>query len=90
MLSARSSAAFVKAIAINEIVVSHSIAAVEKAVEIAGGRSYFRKSPLERLTRDVQAGRFHPPSAPISFQIIGQFSREAAAAGADRARRKSG
>jgi alkylation response protein AidB-like acyl-CoA dehydrogenase len=70
-------AALVKAIAVKEIVVSRSIAAVEKAVEIAGGRAYFRKSPLERLARDVQAGRFHPPSAPVSFQIIGQRTREA-------------
>lgn len=70
-------AALVKAVALKEIVVSQSIAAVQKAVEIAGGRSYFRKSPLERLARDVQAGRFHPPSAPVSFQIIGQRMREA-------------
>jgi alkylation response protein AidB-like acyl-CoA dehydrogenase len=70
-------AALVKAIAIKEIVVSRSIAAVDKAIEIAGGRAYFRKSPLERLARDVRAGRFHPPSAPISLQIIGQRLREA-------------
>jgi alkylation response protein AidB-like acyl-CoA dehydrogenase len=81
-------AALIKAIAIREIVVSRAIAAVEKAVEIAGGRAYFRKSPLERLMRDVQAGRFHPPSAPISLQIIGQFSREAASAGSERARKQ--
>jgi len=72
-------AALVNAIAAKEVVVAQSIAAVEKAVEIAGGRAYFRKSSLERLVRDVQAGRFHPPSAPISFQIIGQRTREAAA-----------
>ena len=71
-------AALFKAIAIKEIVFSRSMAAVEKAVAIAGGRSYFRKSPLERLVRDAQAGRFHPPAAPVSYQILGQFSREAA------------
>jgi alkylation response protein AidB-like acyl-CoA dehydrogenase len=70
-------AALTKAIAVKQIVISQSMAAVEKAVEIAGGRSYFKKSPLERLARDAQAGRFHPPSAPVSFQIIGQRSREA-------------
>jgi len=69
-------AALSKAIAVKEIVISHSMAAVDKAVEIAGGRSYFRKSPLERLARDARAGRFHPPSAPISYQIIGRRSRE--------------
>jgi alkylation response protein AidB-like acyl-CoA dehydrogenase len=65
---------------LKEIVVEQAIATVEKAVEIAGGRSYFRKSPLERLARDVRAGRFHPPSAPVSFQIAGQRGREMRAA----------
>jgi alkylation response protein AidB-like acyl-CoA dehydrogenase len=61
---------------LKEIVVDRAVATVEKAVEIAGGRSYFRKSPLERLARDVRAGRFHPPSAPVSFQIAGMRGRE--------------
>lgn len=66
-----------KAVLCKEIVVSNAIATVEKAVEIAGGRSFYRKSPLERLARDVRAGKFHPPSAPMSFQIAGQRGREA-------------
>ncbi|MCQ1950207.1 acyl-CoA/acyl-ACP dehydrogenase [Arthrobacter sp. zg-Y859] len=35
---------------------------VETAVRVAGGRSYFRGSELERLYRDVLAGMFHPSS----------------------------
>jgi hypothetical protein len=35
------------------------------------GRSYFRSSPIERLVRDMHAARFHPPSAPVSHQMIG-------------------
>jgi alkylation response protein AidB-like acyl-CoA dehydrogenase len=70
-------AAMVTAMLCKDAAVTHSIATVEKAVEIAGGRSYFRKSPLERLARDVRAGKFHPPSAPIVFQIAGQRAREA-------------
>lgn len=69
-------AGLAQAILCKEVVVSQSIATVEKAVEIAGGRSYFRKSPLERLARDVRAGRFHPPAAPVSFQVSGQRARE--------------
>ena len=64
-------------ILMKEAVVENSIRTVEKAVEIAGGRAYFRKSPLERLARDVRAARFHPPSAPISFQMAGERLREA-------------
>ena len=66
-----------QSVLLKEIVVDRSIATVEKAVEIAGGRSYFRKSPLERLARDVRAGRFHPLSAPVSFQVAGMRGREA-------------
>jgi alkylation response protein AidB-like acyl-CoA dehydrogenase len=61
---------------LKEIAVERAIETVEKAVAIAGGSSYFRKSPIERLARDVRAGRFHPPSAPVSHQIIGSRVRE--------------
>jgi alkylation response protein AidB-like acyl-CoA dehydrogenase len=37
-----------------------AIAAVEKAMAVAGGASFFRGFGLERLFRDVQAARFHP------------------------------
>lgn len=75
-------AGMVTAALCKEIVVTQCIATVEKAVEIAGGRSYFRKSPLERLARDVRAGKFHPLSAPVVFQIAGQRFREQRAAAA--------
>jgi alkylation response protein AidB-like acyl-CoA dehydrogenase len=44
---------------------------IDHAVALAGGRSYFRRSVLERLVRDMHAARFHPPSAPVSHQMIG-------------------
>jgi alkylation response protein AidB-like acyl-CoA dehydrogenase len=42
------------------IVVNAIQTVVAKAVEIAGGAAYFRRHPLERLWRDVQAAQFHP------------------------------
>ena len=66
------------AILCKETVTTHAAAVVDKAVEIAGGRAYFRKSPLERLARDVRAAKFHPPSSPISFQMAGERFREQA------------
>jgi len=71
--------AVAKAILCKEIVTAKAVAVVDKAVEIAGGRAYFRKSPLERLARDVRAGRFHPPASPVSFQMAGERVREQAA-----------
>jgi acyl-CoA dehydrogenase len=35
-------------------------AAVDKAMELAGGGSFFRAARIERLFRDVQGVRFHP------------------------------
>ncbi len=35
-------------------------AAVDKAMELSGGGSFFRTARLERLFRDVQGVRFHP------------------------------
>ncbi len=72
-------AALASAVLCKEIVTAQALIVVDKAVELAGGRAYFRKSPLERLARDVRAGRFHPPSSPISFQMAGERTREAAA-----------
>lgn len=37
-----------------------AIATVDKAMEIAGGASFYRKLGLERAFRDIQAARFHP------------------------------
>jgi acyl-CoA dehydrogenase len=38
----------------------HAIRTVEKAMEVAGGASFFRSLGLERMFRDVQGARFHP------------------------------
>jgi alkylation response protein AidB-like acyl-CoA dehydrogenase len=64
-----------QAILCRQVVTSHAMSVVDKAVEIAGGRAYFRTSTLERLARDVRAARFHPPAAPTSFQMVGERVR---------------
>jgi acyl-CoA dehydrogenase len=38
----------------------HAIRTVEKAMEVTGGRAFYRDFGLERLFRDVQGARFHP------------------------------
>ena len=37
-----------------------AVATVDKAMELAGGRGYFRGFGLERLLRDVRAAAYHP------------------------------
>jgi acyl-CoA dehydrogenase len=47
------------------LVAESAIGTVEKAIELVGGRSFYRNLGLERLYRDVQAARFHPmPAKP--------------------------
>jgi alkylation response protein AidB-like acyl-CoA dehydrogenase len=59
-----------------QVVTDHAVSIVNRAVELAGGRAYFKKSSLERLARDVAASRFHPPAAPVSYQMVGERTRE--------------
>ena len=66
-----------------EIVTGAAQTVVDRALAITGGRAFFRRSALERLNRDMHAARFHPPSAPVSFQIAGAGVRRAAAAAAE-------
>ena len=37
-----------------------AIATVEKAMELTGGRGFFRGFPLERMLRDIHGARYHP------------------------------
>jgi acyl-CoA dehydrogenase len=41
---------------------------VAKAVESTGGAAFFRKHPIEKLWRDVQAAQFHP--MPENKQLL--------------------
>lgn len=49
--------------------VTEAIEVVDLAMDVMGGRSYFRRSSLERAYRDVRAGTFHPlmPEATLSY-----------------------
>ena len=50
-------------------VLTAAIEVVNLAMDVVGGRSYFRSSPLERAYRDVRAGTFHPlpPEATLTY-----------------------
>jgi len=62
-------------IAMKEASTNASTLVVDRATQIAGGRSYHRRSVLDRLVRDVRAARYHPPSAPVAQQMIGIAQR---------------
>ena len=51
------------------VVADACVRTVEKALELAGGRGYFRRLGIEKLMRDVRAGIYHPlqPKRQHSF-----------------------
>jgi acyl-CoA dehydrogenase len=63
------------AIAMKEASTHASVAVVDRAVDILGGRAFHRRSVLERLARDIRAARHHPPAAPVAQQMIGLARR---------------
>lgn len=56
------------------LVARHAITAVELAMELAGGASFYRKSGLERRFRDVQGARFHPLQAGPQARFAGAMA----------------
>lgn len=54
--------------------VTSAIEVVDLAMDVLGGRSYFRRSPLERAYRDVRAGTFHPLNPEITLTYAGKLA----------------
>jgi acyl-CoA dehydrogenase len=61
--------------------VLEAIEVVDLAMEVLGGRSYFRRSPLERALRDVRAGTFHPLSPENTLTFAGRHALGRSTAG---------
>lgn len=52
----------------------HAIAAVGKAMELAGGSAFYRKGAMERMFRDIQAARFHPLQEKPQRDLAGRVA----------------
>jgi alkylation response protein AidB-like acyl-CoA dehydrogenase len=50
------------------------LATVEKALEAAGGRGFYRKAGLERLLRDAHGAQFHPLPAKRQHRFTGRIA----------------
>ena len=53
------------------LVANAVISVVNKAISITGGGSFYKKSSLERLFRDIQASKFHPLQEKDQHQLVG-------------------
>ena len=56
------------------LVTRHAIAAVELAMELAGGAGFYRAAGLERRFRDIQAARYHPLQAGPQAEYAGAMA----------------
>lgn len=63
-----------EAMACRTLVGQAAIATVSKAMEVAGGAAFYRKSGLERAFRDVQAARFHPMQEKPQLDLAGRVA----------------
>jgi len=57
-----------------QLVGRHAIAAVEYAMELAGGAGFYRSAGLERRFRDIQAARYHPLQAGPQAEYTGAIA----------------
>jgi alkylation response protein AidB-like acyl-CoA dehydrogenase len=57
-----------------QLVARHAIAAVDLAMELAGGAGFYRSAGLERRFRDIQAARYHPLQSGPQAQYAGAMA----------------
>lgn len=53
--------------------VTEATEVVDLALQVAGGASYFKRSPLERAYRDVRAGAYHPLTPERTLLYAGRL-----------------
>jgi indole-3-acetate monooxygenase len=57
-----------------QLVTRHAIAAVNLAMELAGGAGFYRAAGLERRFRDIQAARYHPLQSGPQSEFTGAMA----------------
>jgi indole-3-acetate monooxygenase len=57
-----------------QLVTRHALAAVELAMETAGGAGFYRGEGLERKFRDIQAARYHPLQSGPQAEYAGAIA----------------
>ena len=63
---------FAAAVTAKYIATNNAVEIVDKAMSVTGGSGFLKKSPLERLYRDVRGAKVHPPSHYDALEIIGK------------------
>lgn len=59
-------------VAVKYVVTNAAVAVVERCFRMVGGSAIYRRLPLERMFRDVQAGPLHPPTNDLALEGLGR------------------
>jgi alkylation response protein AidB-like acyl-CoA dehydrogenase len=59
-------------IAVKYGVTNAAVAAVDRCFRMVGGSGLYRRLPIERMFRDVQAGPLHPPTNDLALEGLGR------------------
>ncbi|MGZ4804608.1 MAG: acyl-CoA dehydrogenase family protein [Acidimicrobiia bacterium] len=59
-------------VAVKYCVTNAAVAAVERCFRMVGGSGLYRRLPIERMFRDVQAGPLHPPTNDLALEGLGR------------------
>jgi alkylation response protein AidB-like acyl-CoA dehydrogenase len=59
-------------VAVKYVVTNAAVAAVERCFRMVGGSAIYRRLPMERMFRDVQAGPLHPPTNDLGLEGLGR------------------
>lgn len=68
-----SSASAAVALQAKSIITQHGRMSAQAAMESLGGYSYYQKTGIERLYRDLLAGEFHPMQASKQKEMLGHY-----------------
>jgi alkylation response protein AidB-like acyl-CoA dehydrogenase len=64
--------AMAKCILPKYVATNNAVAIMDKVMSLGGGMAYFRRSPIERMFRDVRAGPVHPYTNFEAFNLFGK------------------
>jgi alkylation response protein AidB-like acyl-CoA dehydrogenase len=59
-------------VAVKYCVTNAAVAAVDRSFRMVGGSGLYRRLPIERMFRDVQAGPLHPPTNDLALEGMGR------------------
>ena len=63
-----------RAVLTKYVATNHAVQIVDKSLEVVGGAGYYKRSPLERMYRDVRAGVIMPYNNLEAMELFGKTS----------------